>query len=325
MINKVHFKTNILLKNIIGKDLITDDNVAMLELVKNSYDAGSKIVEIVFQNVVNNDDLDEDKDDSKLSRIMVCDKGCGMDYDGLLNKWLNIAYSEKKENNQLNGRRQAGNKGVGRFSCDRLGKTLTIYTKMSGQQCLKMIIDWRLFENEDAQNEEIQDVEFEVQEVSDNEVISLTGWDVFESGTVLDICLLRDVWTPVKIIRLRRDLEKFIDPNSTFSEDSFRINLIAEEYKEHDMREGNAVQRVNGPVENKIFEQLNFRTTSVSSFIDPDGSYIVTKLQDRGREVFELREKNIYPHLRNIKMTVYYLNPYSKRYFKLLVSDKKLS
>lgn len=316
MINKVHFKTNILLKNIIGKDLITDDNVAMLELVKNSYDAGSKIVEIVFQNVVNNDDLDEDKEDSKQSRIMVCDKGCGMDYNGLLNKWLNIAYSEKKENSQLNGRRQAGNKGVGRFSCDRLGKTLTIYTKTSGQQCLKMIIDWRLFENEDAQNEEIQDVEFEVQEVSDNEVLALTGWDVFESGTVLDICLLRDIWTPVKIIRLRRDLEKFIDPNSTFSEDSFRINLIAEEYKDYDMREGNVVQRVNGPVENKIFEQLNFRTTSVSSFIDPEGSYIVTTLQDRGREVFELRERNIYPHLRNVRMTVYYLNTYSKRYFK---------
>lgn len=316
MINKVHFKTNILLKNIIGKDLITDDNVAMLELVKNSYDAGSKIVEIVFQNVVNNDDLDEDKEDGKLSRIMVCDKGCGMDYDGLLNKWLNIAYSEKKENSQLNGRRQAGNKGVGRFSCDRLGKTLTIYTKTSGQQCLKMIIDWRLFENEDAQNDEIQDVEFEVQEVSDNEVLSLTGWDAFESGTVLDICLLRDIWAPAKIIRLRRDLEKFIDPNSTFSEDSFRINLIAEEYKDYDMREGNEVQRVNGPVENKIFENLNFRTTSISSFIAPDGSYIVTKLQDRGREVFELRERNIYPHLRNVRMTVYYLNPYSKRYFK---------
>ena len=316
MINKVHFKTNILLKNIIGKDLITDDNVAMLELVKNSYDAGSKIVEIVFQNVVNNDDLDEDKEDSKLSRIMVCDKGCGMDYDGLLNKWLNIAYSEKKENSQLNGRRQAGNKGVGRFSCDRLGKTLTIYTKMSGQKCLKMIIDWRLFENEDAQNEEIQDVEFEVQKVSDNEVLTLTGWDVFESGTILDICLLRDIWTPAKIIRLRRDLEKFIDPNSTFSEDSFRINLIAEEFKDYDMREGNKVQRVNGPVENKIFEQLNFRTTSITSTIDSDGSFIITKLLDRGREVFELRERNIYPHLRNIKMTVYYLNPYSKRYFK---------
>ncbi len=117
MKNKVHFKTNILLKNIIGKDLITDDNVAMLELVKNSYDAGSKIVELHFQNIVNNDDNNEDKEDRKLSGIIVCDKGCGMDYDGLLNKWLNIAYSEKKENTRLNGRRQAGNKGVGRFSC----------------------------------------------------------------------------------------------------------------------------------------------------------------------------------------------------------------
>ena len=316
MINKVHFKTNILLKNIIGKDLITDDNVAMLELVKNSYDAGSKIVEIVFQNVVNNDDLDEDKDDSKQSRIMVCDKGCGMDYDGLLNKWLNIAYSEKKEKSQLNGRRQAGNKGVGRFSCDRLGKTLTIYTKMGGQQCLKMTIDWRLFENEDAQNEEIQDIEFEIVKVSDREVLSLTGWNTFENGTVLDIHLLRDTWNPEKIVRLRRDLEKFIDPNSTFSTDSFSIDIKAEEYRDYDEAQEYEVNRVNGRVENKIFEQLNFRTTSVTSYIEPDGSYIVTKLQDRGREVFALRERNIYPHLRNIKMTVYYLNPYSKRYFK---------
>ena len=41
MINKVHFKTNILLKNIIGKDLITDDNVAMLELVNKWNDLNS--------------------------------------------------------------------------------------------------------------------------------------------------------------------------------------------------------------------------------------------------------------------------------------------
>lgn len=316
MTNKVHFKTNILLKNIIGKDLITDDNVAMLELVKNSYDAGSKIVEIIYKNVVNNDDLDEEKEEAKRSGILVCDKGCGMDYDGLLNKWLNIAYSEKKENTQLNGRRQAGNKGVGRFSCDRLGKTLTIYTKMGGEPCLKMLIDWRMFEDEDAQNEEIQDIEFDVVEVADQEVLSLTGWNTFESGTVLDIHLLRDTWTPEKIVRLRRDLEKFIDPNSTFSTDSFSIDIKADEYRDYDEAQEYEVNRVNGRVENKIFEQLNFRTTSVTSFIEPDGGYIITNLQDRGREVFELRERNIYPHLRNVKMTVYYLNPYSKRYFR---------
>lgn len=314
MANKVHFKTNILLKNIIGKDLITDDNVAMLELVKNSYDAGSKIVELQFQNLLHSNLFATG--DQSLDGIMVCDKGCGMDYDGLLNKWLNIAYSEKKENTQLNGRRQAGNKGVGRFSCDRLGKTLTIYTKMEGNPCLKMTIDWRLFENEDAQDEEIQDIEFEVEEVQDQEVMALTGWADFAHGTILDIRRLRERWTPEKIVRLRRDLEKFIDPNSTFSSDSFKINIIAEDYQDYDRRQDNPIQRVNGPVENKIFEQLNFRTTSVTSYIEPDGRYIVTRLQDRGREVFELREENIYPHLRNVRMTVYYLNPYSKRYFR---------
>ena len=315
MARKVHFKTNILLKNIIGKDLITDDNVAMLELVKNSYDAGSKIVELHFQNLTINDDLDIEKDNRKLSGIMVCDKGCGMDYDGLLNKWLNIAYSEKKENSQLNGRWQAGNKGVGRFSCDRLGKTLTIYTKTNDQPCLKMTIDWRLFENEDAQNEEIQDIEFDVQEVSEQEVLKLTEWSSFESGTILDIRLLRDKWSPDKIVRLRRDLEKFINPNSSFISDSFRIDIIANDYRYYDNTQENYTLRVNGLVENKIFDNLNFRTTSITSYIEPDGGFIVTQLQDRGREVFELREKNIYPHLRNVKMTVYYLNPYSKRYF----------
>ena len=316
MTEKVHFKTNILLKNIIGKDLITDDNVAILELVKNSYDAGSKIVELHFQNIAINNDNDEEKKERKLSGIMVCDRGCGMDYDGLLNKWLNIAYSEKKENSQLNGRRQAGNKGVGRFSCDRLGKVLTIYTKAEAKSCLKMTIDWRLFENENAQNEEIQSVEFEVQEVSEREVAALTGWNNFERGTILDIRLLREKWTPDKIVHLRRDLEKFINPNNSFISDSFRIEIVANEYRNYDKTQESYTQRVNGFVENKIFENLDFRTTSVNSFIDHDGKYIITRLQDRGRDVFELKERNIYPHLRNVKMTVYYLNPYAKRYFK---------
>lgn len=316
MSGKVHFKTNILLKNIIGKDLITDDNIAILELVKNSYDAGSKTVHIVFQNVATNNDMTVSMPDEQSSRILICDQGCGMDYDGLINKWLNIAYSEKKENTSLNGRRQAGNKGVGRFSCDRLGKTLTIFTKMAGKVLLKLSIDWRLFESENAQNEEIQDVTFDVEEISDDEVKNLTGVADFEKGTILDIGLLREIWTPEKIVRLRRDLEKFIDPNNTFISDSFAIDIKAEEYLGYDELQDDITQCVNGPVQNKIFENLDFRTSSITSYIDGNGQFIVTKMQDRGRDIFELREVNNYRHLRNVKMTVYYLNPYSKRYFR---------
>lgn len=38
----VNFKTNAQLKSIIGSELITDDNIAVLELVKNAFDAGSE-------------------------------------------------------------------------------------------------------------------------------------------------------------------------------------------------------------------------------------------------------------------------------------------
>lgn len=120
---KVRFKTHAHIKSIIGKDLITDDNIAVLELVKNSFDAGSKIVEIIFKNLLENDDSDNLlKPSNDTSLLVIKDTGIGMSEYDLTQKWLNIAYSEKKEIKEEYGRVLAGNKGVGRFSCDRLGK-----------------------------------------------------------------------------------------------------------------------------------------------------------------------------------------------------------
>ena len=52
----LQFKTNVLLKDIIGKDLINNDNIAILELVKNSFDAHAPRVKVSFLNLVDNDD-----------------------------------------------------------------------------------------------------------------------------------------------------------------------------------------------------------------------------------------------------------------------------
>ena len=125
---KVSFRTNILLKSIIGKDLITDDNIAVLELVKNSFDAGSNEAKIIFRDVLTELSAKEFKK-YNLSKIILRDTGSGMSEYDLINKWLNIAYSEKKSKKEEFNRQLAGNKGVGRFSCDRLGKSLVIYTK----------------------------------------------------------------------------------------------------------------------------------------------------------------------------------------------------
>ena len=145
----LHFITNVQLKNIIGKDLINNDNIAILELVKNAFDANAKRTDISFVNLKNNDDLSIEKYSSRTSRLIIRDNGVGMDINDIKNKWLNIAYSEKKKKSYQHNRMMAGAKGVGRFSCDRLGEFLNLYTKKEeSSEFILLQLDWRQFEVE---------------------------------------------------------------------------------------------------------------------------------------------------------------------------------
>jgi len=110
---KLHFSTHAELKNVIGQDLINDDNIAIIELVKNGIDAGAEKITLTFE---------EGADGSHIVAgplLVIEDNGAGMTLSDIEQKWLNIAYSEKKDT-QGEGRLLAGNKGVGRFACDRL-------------------------------------------------------------------------------------------------------------------------------------------------------------------------------------------------------------
>ena len=131
---KLFFQVNAGIKNIVGKELIHSDSIAIIELIKNSKDADATKSTIQF--------INEQK--SQDSSLIISDNGKGMSLNDLKNKWLNVAYSEKKEN-MLN-KLYAGNKGVGRFSCDRLGKNLTLYTKAQEGNYIKLSINWEDFE-----------------------------------------------------------------------------------------------------------------------------------------------------------------------------------
>lgn len=344
---KTHFRTNALLKNIIGKDLITDDNIAILELVKNSFDAGSENVHIIFKNLyrfrgspfvrlfASPGDIKEKelgiigepipnrsevlvnalKGQGGISQIVIQDWGIGMSEEDIVGKWLNIAYSEKKEKKEEYGRLLAGNKGVGRFSCDRLGRYLTLYTRKKGDPGYnKLFIDWTVFEEEGMIDFDIQDVEFEIGEIAEGEFEVETGYAGFSQGTILEISELRSAWPENKVIALKRQLERLINPNQAFKNSQFYITINAEEYQGYD-RDKEEYNRINGLVKNRIFEQLNFKTTSITSFIDSEGKYITTHLFDRGIEVFSLKERNRFPLLKDISINLFYLNPYAKAYF----------
>ena len=104
---KLHFKTSAGNKNIVGKDLITDRFVAIFELVKNAYDAKAIKVVVSF-----------DFDLKNLSwKITIRDNGIGMNRKDLENKWLHLAYSDKKEGRSNDDRAFVGQKGIGRLSC----------------------------------------------------------------------------------------------------------------------------------------------------------------------------------------------------------------
>ena len=328
MSNELSFKTNIQLKSIIGKDLINDDNIAILELVKNAFDADAKKVTVKFVNLKSNDDSLTESFSEKSSRIIIQDNGLGMDINDVINKWLNIAYSEKKSNNRQHKRLMAGAKGVGRFSCDRLGEYLNLYAKkLNARTYIRLKIDWKLFEIEDDKRE-IQSVTLEQDYITRKELVK-AGIEPFDQGVTLEIVKLRSIWAyPIKnskdlvvdwntdkFINLKKYLEKLINPNQAFENNDFGIYMQLPEFIfENSSKEPH--DKFIGKVENRIFEQLDFKSTAIETKIVDNGSAIYTELKDKGRTIFWIKEKNIYhPFINNAKILLYYLNPYSKAFF----------
>jgi len=323
-----HFKANVLLKSIIGKDLINDDNIAVFELVKNSYDANSPRVNVIFRNLKANDDKTVKTYTSKTSKIIIQDFGTGMSEPDLEDKWLNIAYSEKKFQKKAHNRTLAGAKGVGRFSCDRLGEYLEIYTRQKSGDYLNLSVDWKSFEVENQKDLQIQHVDVRFRKIKPSDFKQVSGYDEFNHGTILEISKLRSIWAikqearngeiawdALKIISLKSSLEKLINPNQEFSRSEFKIFLQAPEFKIEDKR-AQPHDRINCEIKNQIFEKLEYTSTSISSKIDAVGKVIRTAITDKGRDIFVLEEKNInFPLLKNISIVLYFLNRYSKIYF----------
>lgn len=293
------FKISSALKSIIGRDLINNKFVAIYELVKNSYDAGAHNVKLCFENIYNE------------TKISIIDDGCGMNYEDIVNKWLFVAYSEKKLRNKsdyrniINRRIYAGAKGVGRFSCDRLGSYLTIITRKENDvktNCIE--IDWDNFEKDDKNEFEQIPVMHKFVEKDDLEYIN---------GTKLIISKLRETWDRNDLLELKNSLKRLSNPNN--EEDDFTIYIEVPELVQEDKLQDEDREIVNGIIRNDVFEKLGLRSTSLIALISEDGSKIVVTLEDRGTFMFRATYKNKYSDLKNIKVYLYYLNRSGKGQF----------
>jgi signal transduction histidine kinase len=305
----LEFKISTGLKNVLGQDLIIDRVIAIYELVKNSYDAGATIVNICFHNINSEDN----------AKITISDNGCGMSLSDIQNKWLFVAYSEKKhfhDNNfrdQIPRRIPAWAKGVGRFSCDRLGAMLKLRTKTKDSEIWNQItVNWDNFDRDDSRNFESITIPYSFE--------NATEIDTPRSGTILSISNLREKWDRKSILDMKKSLMKLINPDFNQDGDQFSIRLICQEEGENDKKQSSPREKINGIIVNDLFERLNIKTTSLIVKISEDGKEISTQLSDRGNYIFEIVERNRYfPELENIIFTIFYLNRSAKIDFRQIM------
>lgn len=298
VIKEVRFKANAGIKDILGRGLIHDDNVAVLELIKNSKDAGADFAKIYL--------YEEDKIDSPDASIVIKDNGSGMSQTDIINKWLNMAYSDKKGNNAKDGY-YAGNKGVGRFSCDRLGAKLSLYTRQLNGDFLYLDVDWTVFEDK-GRDDEIGSIVLKLERLDKDDFLSQIGDSEFVNGTVLKITKLRSSWDERKIKKLFSELEKF----SPSLNQGFDIYV----YSDKDYKDESVSRKINKRINNEILEVLSFQTNYIKSLITPDGNEIHTTLFYQGNELYSYKALNPYKNLRNISIEIHFLDPLAKSYFK---------
>ncbi|MCR4311581.1 MAG: ATP-binding protein, partial [Candidatus Taylorbacteria bacterium] len=311
MAKNIRFKISSGLKNLIGRELITDELIAIFELVKNSFDAHATTVTLTFENLLGENN----------SKITITDNGKGMSYDDLINKWLFVAYSAKSEGvedsgeyrDKINSKRlYAGAKGVGRFSCDRLGAKLNLITLKDTKNAKteNLLVDWADFEG-DAKKQFV-DVDVKHQTLKDSP-------HKMKHGTVLEITGLRDTWDRKRLLQLKQSLAKLINPNQDNDSSKFSITVSVPEEKKSD---ASAVDRekVNGSVKNFLFETLGLKTTQIVTEISKDGKLIITTLKDRGRLIYKITENSPFQEtLHDIKIHLFQLNRKAKVNFAKLM------
>ena len=196
----------------LGRDLVTNDVVAVMELVKNAYDALATRVDVRIRAA------DGASDENF---IEIVDDGHGMDYATIRDVWFMIAtpFRQKRPVLKMGVRSRAvtGEKGLGRLSAARLGSDLRVVTRTAGGPVLQFALNW--------------------EELLRGDDLTAAGFDVSglppeafdgEHGTRLRIGGIGKDWNKDKIEDLRENLARLISPFAAAKDFSLRLDVVGD-------------------------------------------------------------------------------------------------
>ncbi|KOH44104.1 sensor histidine kinase [Sunxiuqinia dokdonensis] len=203
MLQNLRFDINPHVVKQLGEELVTDEITALMELVKNAYDADATYVsvEIDTTNKYSNPSLFYP--DHK-GYILVEDDGDGMDLQVIRNAWLIISTSSKRNLKLLKaktakGRAPLGEKGLGRLSTQRLAKCCEIFTARENKNQIHIAFNWEDFEK----NIKLSEIPIDYKEL-----------DSKRKGTTLILSNIKDaeVWKGKNLETFKGQISQMISP-----------------------------------------------------------------------------------------------------------------
>jgi signal transduction histidine kinase len=236
--------------SLLGDELISDEPVAVVELVKNAYDADATTVQVRF----------EGEDPIHPDSLVIVDDGCGMSLATVLTAWFEPGTVQKKTcDRSPGGRLFQGAKGVGRFAAARLAESLYMETRATGQQNgVTVLLNWGRFDDTSYLDE--VEIQYEVRPIPQ-----------IDHGTKLSLMGLRKKkkWDDADFKALHDRLSRLISP---FGEvEDFRIELAIPSHPE-----------LTGTVESHaLTQQPKYR---MEGTLSPDGSF-TGHIQADGKQV----------------------------------------
>ena len=191
----------------LGADLVTNDVVAVMELVKNSYDAGARTVKVSFGG-----------DPTGVEYLEIEDDGCGMSREIIEDVWCVVATPYKAENPDIHRgsrrRRVSGEKGLGRLSAARLGDEFEMLTRADSGPCWEVRVRWSSL----ARPSDLSEGAVELRQREDG---------LRASGTRIRIGALKREWTAVRIEDLRSGLARLVPPFTGVEDFTLLLSLPA--------------------------------------------------------------------------------------------------
>lgn len=269
----------------LGDQLIKNELIALVELIKNSYDADASWVKVSFI------DFAPDYSLTATSKIIIEDDGCGMNADILKKHWLNPATPDKLRRKAVNaktekGRILQGEKGIGRFAIFKLGKTIKITSRRQRQDDKghfidegenienTLVYDFSKYDDnflkENGQDKDLflENLQVELSQahptaiVPQEVVLGSTKRKRKPYGTIIEISNLKTKWSSFRVARVQSEVGKLQPIFSKNADSDFGVWI----YKDNQLHES----------QDRYKEQLNNCLENKSVFKVTDGRYFST-------------------------------------------------